>query len=374
MKSAIGIAGVMFVLFCLTFWVPSAYAKGGGGPPPCMPWDRPCDDSGDEAGNTNVTVETNVKNYNTNLNTNLNHNEAQAYGGQGGAGGQGGKGGKGGNADANANADADASINIGNGMFNKNFSPEANQAQGQDQDQIQGQMQGQDQDQKQGQGQSQNQDASNKQGQSQDASNKQGQAQETTVTITDNTVVEDNRELLAAPTLPQADAKIATDLEPFGAKTLGFEIFDTTAYVVYEDAMHVAKDCDDYEIERAAMAGGHYTENGIINLDVAIGADNGAFKGYLILHSTGDDVSAPGCMGRIVQKAMKEGYNQYRLVLAGFGQAAVGDSTNLSLGAGTSVLSHGQSIGTSGTGGLGWSTAEAWTEYRPEIVIEVYVK
>ena len=193
------------------------------------------------------------------------------------------------------------------------------------------------------------------------------------VIITDNTVVEDKREFIDAPVHAAPDAKFAENVAPFTMKSFGGSIFDTMPYITYEDAQHVAKDCDDYKIQRATLPGGKWTSNGMDNLDVAIDAAVGSFRGYITLTPTGDDVDVDSCMGRIVQKAMKEGFDQYRVVGISKGEAAVGDSLNLSLGGGASVMSQGQDFGVSGTNGLGWSSAEAWKETRSEIKIEVYL-
>jgi len=247
-----------------------------------------------------------------------------AYGGNGGAGGEGGS--------------------VGDIRTGDNTNIQG-QGQLQGQAQIQGQLQGQ--------------------GQAQSANN-EGVKQK--VEFTDNSVYEDKRDLINPAAAPTADAKLSEG-KAYTGKTKGSiwsDLMDMS--VPMTAAKGLAKAGGDVEITLALMG-----ENDFQTSHVIVSENpSGVLMGIVYASPDGDDCFAAGMEGKSLIAAMKAGATGIKRISQTDGQETNGSAWNVGLGGGASMFAKGDDIAIAPSGGLGYGSASASNEKRPEMAFKIY--
>ena len=244
------------------------------------------------------------------------------------------------NADAKAEVknSGNSAINIGNGFGNKVLSPE--------QDQKQGQVQGQ----------------------NQSTKNSNNSKQNTKVTFTDNSVYEDKRDLINPTVSPKADAKLSEG-KAYTGKTKGSiwsDLMDMS--VPLAAAKGLSKAGGDVEITLALMG-----ENDFQTSHVIVSENpSGVLMGIVYASPDGDDCFAAGMEGKALIAAMKAGATGIKRISMTDGQETSGSAWNVGLGGGASMFAKGDDIAIAPNGGLGYGSASASNEKRPEMAFKIY--
>ena len=198
--------------------------------------------------------------------------------------------------------------------------------------------------------------------------NKQSNDQKTEVTFTDNSVYEDKRDLINPTTSPSADAKLSEG-KAYTGKTKGSiwsDLMDMS--VPMTAAKGLAKAGGDVEITLALMG-----ENDFQTSHVIVSENpSGVLMGIVYASPDGDDCFAAGMEGKSLIAAMKAGATGIKRISQTDGQETNGSAWNVGLGGGASMFAKGDDIAIAPSGGLGYGSASASNEKRPEMAFKIY--
>lgn len=309
MKKFVSILVVMLALF--VFSTPSfAWFDGGD--------DVTINNQGGDGGNATATGGNVVNSGNSCV---MNNNNAKNY-----------------NTDINNNSVRNYNTDINNNTNKQK------QQQGQIQGQLQGQLQGQDQGQDQGQ--------------------EQGQMNNWTQ------IYEDKRDHIQGPGLVQSDAKLQRG-KPFTSKVrLIKEFMSNIDELSVAQAKKLASKASDITCEPALIMENEFSTNKVKCQYFGDKAP-GDFMGYLYMGSDGGDVNTPSMIGEAAKKALRAGATHMRLIFVDAGESNNGDSWNIGLGGGASIMANGDATAIAPNGGLGIGHADSFSELRPEMVFEL---
>ena len=191
------------------------------------------------------------------------------------------------------------------------------------------------------------------------------------VSLTVKQNFEDKRDHITGPNVLQSDAKLSSG-RAFSAKVQGAKaFFSNVSEMTRKQAKKLASKASDITCEEALLMENDFATDRI--KCTYFGKQlPGQYMGYLYMGSDGDDINTLAMIGEAGDEAMEAGATHMRLVFMESGEMAEGDSWNIGLGGGASIMSGGaERLAVAPNGGLGIGHADAFNELRPEMVFEL---
>ncbi len=175
---------------------------------------------------------------------------------------------------------------------------------------------------------------------------------------------------ITGPGMLNSDAKLQQG-KRFSYKTWG-SVWAKVDFLTMKQAKKLCSKASDISVEESIMFENDFRTS-IINKGKPV---NGSFMGYLFVgpdDTDAEDLNTPSLEGAAGKRAMKLGATHMIKVGDDSGDVATGDSWNIGISGGASIITSGDGVAIAPNGGLGFGSASASNETIPAMVFELYV-